>query len=79
MVRSRNIIPLYEYLNKLRLNFNKLRFRWIPREENEEADKLSKKAYYEYLGKHPKIAEKYKKYMITEKQKAYILILCKKT
>jgi len=77
-VRSRNIIPLYDYINKLRLNFKRLRFRWIPREENEEADKLSKKAYYEYLRENPDVIERYRKYMITEKQKNYIIILCKK-
>ena len=36
-----------KYLEAVRLcaRFAKLRFRWIPREENEEADLLSREAY----------------------------------
>jgi ribonuclease HI len=30
---------------RLRTQFTDLRFRWIPREENEEADELSREAY----------------------------------
>ena len=36
-----------KYLEAVRLcaRFAKLRFRWIPREENEEADRLTREAY----------------------------------
>lgn len=34
--------------------FKKIRFIWIPREENSEADQLSRRAYEEYLSSHRK-------------------------
>lgn len=48
-VRSACILPLYiktsEYIRK----FETIVFKWIPREENKEADRLSKKAYTDYV------------------------------
>jgi len=35
----------YQEALRLMARFTDLRFRWIPREENEEADKLSREAY----------------------------------
>ena len=78
MVWSENIRPLYDHVMKMLPLFKDIRFKWIPREENEEADYLSKKAYYEYLDKHPEMIEKYKKYMISDKQRRYIIGLCRK-
>ncbi|MGI9863065.1 ribonuclease HI [Moorella naiadis] len=46
-VRSARIKPLYREARKLAQKFSSLRFRWVPREENEEADELSRKAYAE--------------------------------
>jgi ribonuclease HI len=37
----------YQEAVRLRSRFTDLRFRWIPREENEEADALSREAYSE--------------------------------
>ena len=45
--KSRKGLYREKYLEAVRLcaRFPKLRFRWIPREENEEADGLSREAY----------------------------------
>jgi ribonuclease HI len=40
---------LYLKTKELLKEFSNIKFIWIPREENEEADRLSKKAYEEYL------------------------------
>jgi len=50
-VRSRRILPLYEKVKVLLLNFKKVNFNWIPREENFEADNLTRKAYLDYIKK----------------------------
>jgi len=78
VARSQRIEPYYQYVIKLLSNFRKISFKWIPREGNEEADSLSKKAYYQYLDNHPDIADKYRRYLISEKQKRYIIMLCRK-
>ncbi len=44
-VRSARIRPLYEKAQRLLRNFPRISFRWIPREENDEADLLSRQAY----------------------------------
>jgi len=38
----------YDEANELVKLFKEIHFRWIPREENEEADSLSRKAYEEH-------------------------------
>lgn len=40
--------PYYRKAAELAEKFSNIRFRWIPREKNEEADGLSRKAYEEY-------------------------------
>jgi hypothetical protein len=53
--------------------FKKIRFEWVPREENEEADELSRRAYYNYVSKNlATFLEKYKNYLATEKQRALL-------
>lgn len=44
-VRSARIRPLYDEAQSLLRNFPRVSFRWIPREENKEADLLSRRAY----------------------------------
>lgn len=46
-VRSARIKPLYRKARELARKFSSLGFRWVPREKNEEADELSRKAYAE--------------------------------
>lgn len=46
-VRSRRIAALHGNLRRLAARFRQLRWRWVPREENREADALSRRAYAE--------------------------------
>jgi ribonuclease HI len=63
-VRAYRIIPLYERVQKLIPLFKKIVFRWIPREENIEADRLSRKAYDEFVRTHwNEIKKYYRKYV----------------
>lgn len=48
-VRSGNIRPLWKLVRKLAGRFAAIRFEWVPRERNEEADLLSRRAYGEAL------------------------------
>ncbi|KUO42993.1 MAG: hypothetical protein APU95_02585 [Hadesarchaea archaeon YNP_N21] len=68
-VRAWRILPLYQNLQKLLADFKKIRFEWIPREENEEADALSKQAYEDYVSSHPEVLRNYSKYLATERQR----------
>lgn len=43
-VKSKNIRPLYNQAQKLAQVINNVTFKWIPRDQNEKADELSKKA-----------------------------------
>lgn len=43
-VRAPGIIPLYQEATDLLSNFNHIKLEWVRREENEEADELSRKA-----------------------------------
>lgn len=43
-VRAPGIIPLYQEATNLLTNFNHIELEWVRREENEEADELSRKA-----------------------------------
>ncbi len=41
-------VPKHEEMRKLREEFREITFRWVPREENTEADRLSRRAYEDY-------------------------------
>ena len=71
-VNAERIIPLHEKAINLKRPFSNLNFEWIPREENEEADRLSHIAYTEYLDSHPEIIEKIQPLLATEKQKNFL-------
>ncbi|RPF41987.1 ribonuclease HI [Thermodesulfitimonas autotrophica] len=45
------LMPLYRKARELASRFASVRFRWVPREENETADTLSRRAYYRYTGR----------------------------
>ena len=47
-VRAPNIIPLYRKVMPLISKFKHIQFEWIPRDQNEEADRLSNLAYQEH-------------------------------
>jgi len=72
-VRAPRIVPLYKKVVDLERSFRMVKYVWIPREYNIEADELSRRAYYDFCRKHDKeIREHYGAYLITEKQKAFI-------
>ena len=48
-VRSERVRPLYRRARRLLGRFRDVRLRWVPREQNEEADGLSRRAYAEAL------------------------------
>jgi ribonuclease HI len=43
-VKSENLIPLYNAARKLCVNFEKISFKWVQREENSYTDSLSNRA-----------------------------------
>lgn len=47
------IVPKYKKAKKLAKRFKELKFEWVPRNQNKEADALSRKAYNEHLQKKP--------------------------
>ena len=48
-VKSRNLMPLHLQARQLSQQFSSLKFEWVPREENTEADAQTNQAYQEYL------------------------------
>jgi ribonuclease HI len=47
-IRSKKLLPYYEAANNLIAQYSSLEFKWIPREENVEADSLTRRAYNLY-------------------------------
>jgi ribonuclease HI len=70
-VNAPRLIPLHRELRDLAACFRQIAFRWIPREQNAEADALSRKAYEEWIARNPDaFVERYGPYLATEKQRA---------
>ncbi|HLM70895.1 MAG TPA: ribonuclease HI family protein, partial [Thermoplasmata archaeon] len=46
-VRAEHLVAYHDWLGQLARTFRKVEFRWIPREENQAADELSKQAVAE--------------------------------
>lgn len=75
-VRAPRIIPLYRRVMALKSRFRNIRFTWVPREMNAEADDLSKKAYVDFCRRNRDlILSHYSRYLATEKQLRYIRFL----
>lgn len=53
-VKSPNVAPLFARARELFFKFDSLKFEWVPREKNREADSLSNLAYTEYQSRHGK-------------------------
>lgn len=70
-VRAEHLKPLHDRALELLSNFN-AELRWVPREGNTRADELSKRAYIEYLDRHPEWVETFNRYFATEKQLALL-------
>ncbi len=68
-VKSTKIKPLYERVLELLNILQNVKLIWIPREMNREADRLSYKAYVEFMEKYSREAlQYYKRYLVSEKQ-----------
>jgi ribonuclease HI len=52
-VKAANLRPLHGAIRKLLPKFTSIRFTWIPREENAEADELAGRAYLDYKAGRP--------------------------
>lgn len=48
-VRSKRLLPLYRRCKELEAKLGKVTYEWVPREENREADRLSERAYREFM------------------------------
>ena len=51
-VRAKRLIPLHKRSLALKGDFQTVTFEWVPREANEEADQLSRRAFKEFLSKN---------------------------
>lgn len=75
-VRAQRVLPLYEELERLidelRRQGKKVVCNWVPREENTEADALSKRAYEEFCASHPEALQHYAEYLVSEKQRKFM-------
>lgn len=60
-VRSQRLAPLHRRVRELLSRFPSVKFEWVPREENGEADSLSRAAYKEFVRDHPEALRAYAK------------------
>lgn len=83
-VRARRVRPLYGELQRLigeikrsisQRRLPNIVFEWIPREENEEADALSKRAYRDFCAENPEVLKRYANHLATDKQRELMLKL----
>jgi ribonuclease HI len=49
-VRAEHLVAYHQWLERLTKEFSQVEFRWVPREENQHADALSKHALAEAVG-----------------------------
>jgi len=59
-VKARRIMPLYKEVLFLRSKFQDIQIKWIPRDKNREADKLTNKAYNKTLLENPEYLDRLK-------------------
>jgi len=57
-VKGKRIIPLYKQVLLLKTKFSDIEIKWIPREENKEADRLTNIAYNKALQESPEYLDK---------------------
>jgi ribonuclease HI len=57
-VKSKRIISLYKQVLLLKSKFQDIQIKWIPREKNREADRLTNKAYNKALQQNPEYLER---------------------
>jgi ribonuclease HI len=59
-VKARRIVPLYKEVLSLKSKFQDIQIKWIPRDKNREADKLTNKAYNKALLENPEYLDRLK-------------------
>jgi ribonuclease HI len=57
-VKARRIISLYKQVLILMSKFQDIRIKWVPREKNSEADRLTNKAYNKALQENPEYLDR---------------------
>lgn len=59
-VKAKRIISLYKQVLILKRKFQDIQIKWIPREKNREADRLTNKAYNKALQENPEYLDRAK-------------------
>jgi ribonuclease HI len=59
-VKARRILPLYKQVLLLKAKFQNIQIKWIPRDKNREADRLTNKAYNNALLENPEYLDRVK-------------------
>lgn len=67
-VKASRIVPLHQTVMSLISKFKVLNIEWVPREQNMDADRLSNKAYQEFLENNPALREKIREHLATDEQ-----------
>jgi ribonuclease HI len=57
-VKARRILPLFQQVLFLKAKFQDIQIKWIPRDKNREADRLTNKAYNNALLENPEYLER---------------------
>jgi ribonuclease HI len=57
-VKAKRIISLYKRVLLLRSKFQDIQIKWVPREKNREADRLTNKAYNKALQENPEYLDR---------------------
>jgi ribonuclease HI len=67
-VKASRIVPLHQTVMSLISKFKVLNIEWVPREQNMDADRLSNKAYQEFLENDPALRERISEHLATDEQ-----------
>lgn len=59
-VKARRILPLFKQVLFLKTKFQDIQIKWIPRDKNREADRLTNKAYNKALLENPEYLDRLK-------------------
>ena len=59
-VKARRILPLFKQVLFLKTKFQDIQIKWIPRDNNREADRLTNKAYNKALLENPEYLDRLK-------------------
>lgn len=59
-VKAKRMISLYKQVLRLMRTFQDIQIKWVPRENNREADRLTNKAYNKALQENPEYLERLK-------------------